>query len=320
MHLLYRTFAALAFAGVLSFVTFDSAPTEEAAVLETATGTIHGTLLLPAESDPMPVVLIIAGSGPTNRDGNSIGLPGANNSLKLLAEGLAGHGIATLRYDKRGVAESMAAGPSEGDLRFEHYVEDAAAWVELLRGDDRFDDITVLGHSEGALIGMLAARSSSADAFISVAGPGRRASDILREQLRQQLSDDLWDESERILGELEKGETADSVPAALYMLYRPSVQPYMISFLRYDPTAELARLAKPILIAQGTTDLQVTLEDAQALHAASSEAQLHVIEGMNHVLKVVDDDMATQMASYGDPALPVAPELIEAVSVFIRDR
>lgn len=304
--------------GALSFIPSGTDSVEETLVLETATGSIYGTLLLPVESDPIPVVLIIAGSGPTTRDGNSVGLPGANNSLKLLAEGLAEQGIASLRYDKRGVAESAAAGPSEIDLRFDHYVEDAAAWVERLHADGRFSHVIVLGHSEGALIGMIAAQESPADAFISVAGPGRPAADILREQLRPQLTDDLWDVSERILDSIEQGQTTDDAPAALYMLYRPSVQPYLISFLKYDPAEELAGLHAPAMIVQGTTDLQVSVEDATRLHEANPSAQLVLIDGMNHVLKLVGDDMASQMASYGDPALPVAPDLIEAVSSFVN--
>ena len=171
-------------------------PTSESTTLETPTGTVHGTLLLPAGRGPHPVALLIAGSGPTDRDGNSAALPGQNNSLKLLAEGLAERGIASLRYDKRGIAESAAAAPSEADLRFETYVEDAAAWVGQLHADERFTSVTVIGHSEGSLIGMLAA--PEADAFVSVAGIARPAPEVLRDQLRPQLPPELWDESERI--------------------------------------------------------------------------------------------------------------------------
>lgn len=291
---------------------------EEPVRLETPGGIVHGTLLVPEGAGRHPVVLIIAGSGPTDRNGNSAVLPGPNNSLKQLAEGLAARNIASLRYDKRGIAASAPAAPSEADLRFETYSEDAAAWARRLRGDTRFSTVAILGHSEGSLIGMLAARQSGADGFISLSGPAQSAADLLRTQLKPQLPPALWTESERILASLQAGSTAPDVPPALQSLYRPSVQPYMISWLRYTPTREIATLAMPVLIAQGTTDIQVAPSEAQALKAAHPASTLVLIEGMNHVLKAVRGDAAQQAASYSNPALPVVPELIERVSGFVH--
>ena len=290
---------------------------EQPVRLETPTGTIYGTLLLPAKSGPYPVALLIAGSGPTDRNGNSALLPGANNSLKLLAEGLAARGIASVRYDKRGVAQSASAGPREEDLRFGIYVEDAAKWVQQIKADPRFSSITVVGHSEGSLIGMLAAQRAGADALVSVAGVARRASDVLRDQLRPQLPPALWAESERILTALEAGRTAESIPDALLSLYRPSVQPYLISWFRYTPAEEIARLSMPVLIVQGTTDLQVALAEAEALKRAKPDATLLIVDGMNHVLKLVPVDATQQHASYTNPSLPVAPELVDRTAQFI---
>lgn len=321
--MLYRPLCTLLFAAALlaPAATAQPAATQDLAsepvTLDTPTGTIHGTLVNPAGEGPHPVALLIAGSGPTDRDGNNALLPGPNDSLKLLAQALAARGIASLRYDKRGIAESAAAAPSEADLRFETYAEDAAAWVRQLRDDDRFTSVTVIGHSEGSLIGMLAA--DEADAFVSVAGIARPASDVLRTQLRTQLPPDLWDESERILATLKAGETTTDVPQAIFALYRPSVQPYLISWLRYDPAEKIARLDVPVLIAQGTTDIQVGLGEAEALKQAQPEAELLIIEGMNHVLKPVPADPAQQQASYSDPTLPVVPELVERIARFIAD-
>src|SRR5690606_11236335 len=126
----------------------------------------------PAGGAPSPVVLIIAGSGPTDRDGNSPLLPGQNNSLRLLAEGLAQRGIATLRYDKRGIAESANAELREADLRFNTYVDDAAALLSRLHDDARFSRVSVVGHSEGALIAVMAAQKAAVDAIVSIAGAG----------------------------------------------------------------------------------------------------------------------------------------------------
>lgn len=285
--------------------------------LQTLNGAIHGTLLMPAAAEvPVPVVLLIAGSGPTDRNGNVAGLPGPNDSLKLLAEGLAKNGIASVRYDKRGIGASAVSGAKEHDLRFDMYVNDAAAWVQQLRKDTRFSSIAVAGHSEGSLIGMLAAKK--ADAYISIAGTARPAGAILREQLSTKLPPDLLEESDRILAALESGSTAENVPAPLEMLYRASVQPYMISWMKYDPSREIAQLDAPVLIVQGSTDLQVPANDAHALKKANPKADVAIIKGMNHVLKHVDGDIAQQFPSYSDPKLPVVPELIERVSAFVK--
>ena len=126
---------------------------ESPVTLSTATGDIKGRLLLPANATTCPVVLLIAGSGPTDMDGNNPMMK--NNSLKFLAEGLAQKGIASLRFDKRGIAGSAAAGKEESKLRFEDYINDVTGWIDFLAKDKRFTGITVAGHSEGSLIGML---------------------------------------------------------------------------------------------------------------------------------------------------------------------
>ena len=285
--------------------------------LMTSTGTLYGTQIIPTSHLPTPVVLIIAGSGPTDRNGNGP-LAGENNSLKQLAEGLADHGIASIRYDKRGIGESSAAGPEEVDLRFDTYADDAALWIQQLQVDARFSSVTVIGHSEGSLIGILATQKTEADAFVSIAGPAQSASAILRRQLQSRLPDPLWQQSEQILVALEQGNPVISVPLELNMLYRASVQPYLISWFRYTPVQEITHLTIPVLIVQGTTDIQVPVSEAQALKMAKPGAELRMIEGMNHVLKAVSLDPEQQNASYSDPTLPVVPELVEGISHFIH--
>jgi hypothetical protein len=296
-----------------------SAPAERQVSIDLSSGVLSGTLLVPPSPARAPVVLLIAGPGPTDRDGNPIGLPGKSNSLKLLAESLAAEGIATLRYDKRGIGRSRGVGLTESQLRFEMMVEDAAALTSYLRNDEHFSTVTVAGHSEGSLIGMLAARAARADGFISIAGPARRGSDIIRDQLRPQagMVPGLWDASETILSRLEAGSTVADVPAELTSLYRASVQPYMISWLRYTPSVEISRLSVPVLIVQGNTDIQVPVTEADLLLQARGDARIAVIGGMNHVLKSVPDDTAAQLASYADPTLPIAPDLPAAVATFV---
>jgi len=202
-------------------------------------GTLKGTLVLPPSQKQCPVVLLIAGSGPTDRNGNS-SLSGQNNSLKLLAEGLAEKGIATLRYDKRGIGESRFPALKESALTIEDYIQDASKWIYYLKKDPRFYSVIVLGHSEGSLIGATAARQCAADAFISVAGPGKSLQTILLEQLQQNTSKEYYLQSKCIISELEKGHTVPIPDSSFAILFRPSVQPYLISEFRYDPAIEIS--------------------------------------------------------------------------------
>lgn len=286
--------------------------------VETPTGSIYGSLVVPVAGPKPLVALIIAGSGPTDRDGNGHTAAVTNNCLKLLAAALAGAGFASVRYDKRGVGASSAAVRNESELRIEDYVLDAAAWVESLANDSRFSGVVVIGHSEGSLIGMLAAQRCPVLAFVSVAGPAENAAAVLRRQLVDQLPSDLAARSDAILASLAAGRLLDDVPLQLMPLYRPSVQPYLVSWFRYMPMIELARLRIPCLILQGDTDIQVGVSDAHSLHGAHGACQLALVPGMNHVLKMVPPERAEQLASYGNPDLPIAEGLVQALTQFLH--
>jgi pimeloyl-ACP methyl ester carboxylesterase len=292
------------------------AGTDQPISLKAPSGELHGSLLVPDAGQARTVALIIAGSGPTDRNGNSPMT--ANDSLKLLAQALAEGGIASLRYDKRGIGESAAALASESETVFSDLVADAKAWVALLAADDRFENVVVIGHSEGATIGLLAAQQETVSAYVSIAGPAKRASEGLRDQLAGKLPADLAGKSEDILVALEGGKTVQDVPPQLMALFRPSVQPYLIDWFKVAPTEEIKKLRKPCLIAQGDTDIQVPVAAAHALHAAMPTAELVIVEGMNHVLKLVPNDQAKQLASYRDPSLPLAPKLKESIVRFIQ--
>ena len=286
---------------------------QQTTTLETETGTIEGTLLIPDDADNPPVVLIIAGSGPTDRNGNNTRM--VNNHLKLVAEGLAENGIASLRFDKRGIGGSAKAMSAEKDLRFTTYIDDAAAWAKQLEEDDRFSKTYILGHSEGSLIGMLAARKSDVDGYISLAGAGVRGSELIRDQLKPQ---GLLEQADPALTKLENGEMVEEVPAGMEALFRPSVQPYLISWFQYDPTKEIAELDVPTLIVQGTTDIQVTVEDAEKLAGAATDAEKHIIEGMNHILKDASANQFLNVQTYYQADLPLNKELIPILTQFIK--
>ena len=284
--------------------------------LDTGTGELFGSLLLPKSETPVPVVLIISGSGPTDRDGNNPD-GGRNDSLKRLAWVLAKHNIASVRYDKRGVAASLAATPDERNLTLQAYVSDAEAWGRKLKADPRFGQLILLGHSEGALVASLAAPKVDAAAVISLSGSARPVDQVLRQQLSNRLPPPLMLRSNQLLDSLKAGKTDDNVPPPLQVIFRPSVQPYLISLFREDPAAAFARLKMPALIIQGSHDIQVGVEDARLLKAAKPDAELVVIEGMNHVLRIVPNDMKRQLASYKDPNLPLAAELGNQILGFI---
>jgi pimeloyl-ACP methyl ester carboxylesterase len=289
--------------------------TESPVQLSIGVGTLYGSIDLPAGEGPFPIVVSIAGSGPTDRDGNQPGMK--NNSLKLLGHGLAAQGIAVLRYDRRGIGQSRKTAPKDEDLRFDMLADDLVAWVKLLRKDKRFSGVGIIGHSEGALVGMLAARRAPADAFVSLAGVGRRPHIVLREQLAKNLSPKLHEKSAWIIDELVAGRPVPDVPRDLAGLFRPSVQPFLISEFKIDPAQEMASLKMPVLIVQGTTDTQVAVVDAKVLAAAKKDAKLLIIEGMNHVLRKASSQWE-QLRSYFDPSLPLAPRLSEGIATFLR--
>ncbi|MFZ6778994.1 alpha/beta hydrolase family protein [Undibacterium sp. Ji83W] len=289
-------------------------------VLATTGGKIEGSLIMPANGVKPPVVLIIAGSGATDRDGNTVGLKGKNDSLKMLAASMAQAGVASVRFDKRGVAGSAGAVASEADLRFETYVQDAVAWIRLLKADVRFSGVAILGHSEGSLIAMLAAQQEPVKAYISVAGPAKNAADVLRQQLQGKLPPLLATRNEEILSSLQAGKIYTDVPVELRSLYRDSVQPYLISWFHYTPEQEIVKLSCPILLIQGDKDIQVDTAQLKALMAAKPEADSLLVHDMNHVLKIIRGDMTQQMSSYTDPDLPLAPELSTGLNTFLRDK
>lgn len=284
--------------------------------LDTGTGELFGSLLLPKSDTPVPVVLIISGSGPTDRDGNNPD-GGRNDSLKRLAWVLAKHNIASVRYDKRGVAASLAATPDERNLSVEAYVADAETWGRKLKTDPRFGQLILLGHSEGALIASLAAPSLDAAAVISMSGSARPIDQVLRQQLSNRLPPALMLRSNELLDSLKAGHIDDNVPPQLQVIFRPSVQPYLISLFRQDPAAAFAKLKMPALIIQGSNDIQVGVGDARLLKAAKPDAELALIEGMNHVMRIVPNDVKRQLASYKDPQLPLAAELGTRILGFI---
>lgn len=317
-----RDFVSIACLLVLCItsVTISSQPIrldDRSVVLNTSDGQIKGKVIIPGTGTGSPVVLLIAGSGPTDMDGNQSRM--TNNSLKFLAEGLAKNGVATLRFDKRGIASSAAAGKDEYSVRLEDFVKDVEGWIDYLARDRRFSAIYVAGHSEGALIGMLASRNNpKVKGYISLAGSGRPLYEVVNEQLAGQ-PEVIRKMATAVNDSLKAGKLVPNVPLGLQALFRPSVQPFLISCYKYNPQMEIKKLTIPILIIQGKTDIQVTTKDAELLKLAVPVAELHLIDNMNHILKeCATTDRQKQMATYIDPQLPVDESLLILIKKFVE--
>lgn len=278
--------------------------------------TIHGTLTVPESASKVPVVLLIAGSGPTNRDGNNAGSL-QTNAYRQIADSLREHGIACLRYDKRGVGESIAPGQKEEEMRFDDMVNDAGVLLKMLREDARFSSVYIAGHSEGSMVGMLAAQKTGVKGYISISGIAAPAYVVLAEQLKAMPKEKLQ-RAKTMMDSIKKGFTINSVPDDLQSILRPSVQPYMKSWFRYDPMKEIAKLHTPVLIIQGTSDLQVEEKHASELKKALPAAQLAIVKNMAHTLKDGGTGLESNMATYTNASLPLAQGFVNAMIAFIK--
>ena len=308
---------------LLASVGAAPAVAQETLVAPGPRGDLAGTLAAPAEGQPL--VLIIPGSGPTDRDGNNpLGVTAA--PYRLLADALAERGIGTLRIDKRGMFASKAAVADANAVTIADYVTDTASWVGAARTATGAECVWLLGHSEGGIVALAAAQEvPHLCGIILVAVPGRPLATLLREQLRANPANaHLLDEAEAAIATLETGERVDVTPLhpALQSLFAPAVQGFLIDLMAQDPAALAKQTDLPMLIVHGGTDLQVTATDAQMLRAAAPQAKYLEIPAMNHVLKDIPDGApAANRASYGDPSLPVSLALVAGVADFVtRDR
>jgi uncharacterized protein len=283
-------------------------------------GPLKGTMLAPVSS-AAPIVLIIPGSGPTDRDGdNPHGVKAA--TYRLLAEGLAAHGVATVRIDKRGMFASAAAVSDGNAVTIEDYASDVEAWAASIRKQTGAACIWVLGHSEGGLVALAAAqKASDICGLILVAAAGRPLPEILREQLRANPANaPILDQALAAIADLEAGKRVDTTKMnpALTPLFAPRVQGFLINVFSLDPAKLIAGVTTPILILQGERDLQVGVVDANRLKDAAPKAKLILLPNVNHVLKTVSsDDRRLNAATYADPSLPLAPGVVDAIADFL---
>jgi len=277
--------------------------------------TVEGSLL--SSSPAQPLAVIIAGSGPTDRNGNNkLGITA--NSYKMLADELAKQNIATFRYDKRGIGASRIKNFNEAALSFDNYINDADAIYDYLKDSLGFKDIYFMGHSEGSLIGMIAAQKRPVKGYVSISGAGRPIDVVIEEQIKDQPPF-VKNKVDSVFTILKQGQRVDSVPQYLYSLFRPGVQPYMIAWLQYNPADEIKKLKLPILILQGSCDIQVKVEDAQNLHKANQKSFIDIIPGMAHTLKDAGENCNdANHKTYTNSILPINKQLVKDIVSFIQ--
>ena len=273
-----------------------------------------GTLATPVSTDAKSLIVFIQGSGPVNRDGNA---PMTNNDgMKKIARELAAEGIASFRYDKR-IFKMNTLKIKEADLTFEDFIKDASDIVSYFKEQSDFENIIIAGHSEGSLIGMLAAQTQ-ADAYISLAGAGEPIDNIITAQIAK-MSPEFGEKTRAAFDVLKAEGKVTNYDPMLESVFRPSVQSYMHGWMQYDPREEIKKLDIPVLIINGTSDVQVDVKQAAMLKEAKPEAQLVILENMNHVFRSIEgNDALTNTKSYNEPNREIHPQLVETISNFVK--
>lgn len=276
---------------------------------------IDGTLLLPSENEKSILVIIIGDYGPTDRNGNQNFQK--NNSLKKLATALADKGIASFRYDKR-IVKQIRRNAVDTKMNFNDFVTDAKSVTAYFEKQNVFSKIYTIGHGQGSLVAMLSVDENT-DGIISIAGAGKNIGDVIYEQINA-TARQFAEDTKRVVSLLKAGKTTTDYPQPLSAMFNLETQPFMISWMAYNPTEVIKDLKLPILIINGTKDFQVPVEEAKLLAAANSKAQLRLIENMNHVLFSITGDNLENSKSYNEAFRPINDELISHITAFITNQ
>ena len=277
-------------------------------------GTLIAALELPPKT-PSAVAIIVAGSGGTDKNGNSLGME--SNSYKMLAESLAAEGIATIRYDKRGIGENQGLVKDLNQITIDLFANDVENIVKYALQDERFSDVHIIGHSEGALLATLVAQKQKVDSIILLAGVGRSMDEVLIEQLSAQLPANLLEESRNILTSLKAGKIVESVSKELQPVFSIPNQRYLISLIKYNPVDELDKVSTKKYVVQGNTDIQVSETDWVGLSKVATEAIM--IEGMNHILKESPAERTANIATYNEPNLSLHKDIAPTIERIISN-
>lgn len=280
-------------------------------------GVIYGTLLKPVDNPTKTLVILVAGSGPTDRDGNSTALKGKNDSHKALAYGLKEQGFATFRFDQRSSGETWKKTKLKNIDSFSVFVDDLINVIQTLKKEQSFDRIVLVGHSQGAMVATLAAQVEPVDGLVILAGASQPIDEVLLWQIKQQNMPG-YDEMEKIVGQLKQGKTVDKISADAELIFRRSVQEFLISWMRYDPYVEIKKLKIPLLFLYGSQDMQVPPAGIPYWKELTTGENTVVFQGMNHVLKEVNNEK-DNVSSYSDPSFSLHPEIVNTIVKYINE-
>ena len=306
MKKLYIFLISVVVISLISFIAIDNMGYES---IKVNGGTIYGKL---EGNNKDVVVLIIAGSGPTDMNGNTPLIKGRNDSFIQMAKDLKKEGISTFRYDKRTAGKSGETFNID-NMDFDYFVDDAAESIRHLKSLG-YKKVVVLGHSQGSLVGMLASLKEDVDGYISLAGGGAPIDVILEKQILPQVGEDS--EEIGVIKSLREGKIDTSFNDDHQ--FSVTNQEFLLTWMKYNPKETIGQLDIPTLIVQGSNDVQVFIEDYEALKEGNSNAKYKLLDGMNHVLKRVKDDKEN-VDSYTDPSYPLHDELIPTIVKFIND-
>ncbi len=275
---------------------------------------LPGTLTFTKTKQKQPLVIFVHGSGNVDRNGNQGAMIKANY-IKQLSEVLNINEIAFYRYDKRTSNMANMKFLMQG-ISFLDFVEDVKVAINHFKTDDRFSSITLIGHSQGSLVAMLAL-SQDVDKYISLAGPGESIDKTMVKQIKKQSGDSIANIVASHFKELMEKGSIEKVDPNLLAIFNPQNTPFFRSWVKYDPSLVIQTVTIPVLIINGTKDLQVLVSDAQALHAANPKAELKIIKDMNHVLKDIGKD-EDNLKSYYSADFPLSEELVSSISAFVK--
>lgn len=274
---------------------------------------IDGTLLIPDNKSTTPLAIIIGDNGPIDRNGNQNFQN--NNAIKKLAEALSNQNIATFRYDKR-IVKQIRKGNVDPNISFDDFIIDANTIIEYFKSRNTFSKLIIIGHGQGSLVGMVSS-INNVDQFISLAGSGKSIDNVIIDQIKQ-MDPVLEESTKKAFENLKKGNIVKDYPQALGSIFNPDVQPFMMSWMKYNPQELIQNLNIPILIVNGTKDLQVPISEAELLKEATSNAQLEIIDNMNHVLFIIEGKELENSKSYNESFRPISNDLIKKILEFIK--
>jgi len=271
---------------------------------------LPGTLTYSQEK--VPLIIWVHGSGPVDRNGNQPAQNVNANYIKQFRDAVNKENLAFFSFDKRTATKNNSAYLK--DTKFTDFALDIDVIVNHFKKDNRFTKITLVGHSQGSLIAMLA--SKNIDKYISLAGAGETIDKTIVKQIsKNNLT--LGEAAQKQFDTLKAKGKIETVNPFLMNIFAKQNQEFLYEWMQINPTEEIKKITIPTLIINGDKDLQVKIEDAENLKNAKPNAELVIIKNMNHVLKNIEKE-EDNMTSYFSPDFPISEKLIKTIVEFVK--